>query len=144
MGIQSNPKFFEKKEKKFILFLLLQKALAVWSPVGDGGDQGTVGEKSPGATAESVVTQPSTESAVTSSAAAAAAMTGTQAGLAHWMSVMAEHMTSAEGGSNAAAVPCSQSAATAGTAGGTTPAPPPPPPPPPSLHHYAWQNGMEV
>ena len=121
--------------------------MAVWSPVGDGGDQGTVGEKSPGggATAESVVTQPSTESAVTSSAAAAAAMTGTQAGLAHWMSVMAEHMTSAEGaGGSNATVPCSQSAGGTTSTGGTTPAPPPPPPPPPSLHHYAWQNGMEV
>ena len=133
---------FEKKEKKFIVFLLLQKALAVWSPVGDGGDQGTVGsEKSPGgATAEPVVTQPSAESAATSSAAAAASMTGTPAGLAHWMSVMAEHMNSAEG-SSAAGVTGSQSA---GSAGVPAPVPPPPPPPPPSLHHYAWQNGMEV
>ena len=130
-----------KKEKKFIVFLLLQKALAVWSPVGDGGDQGTVGsEKSPGgATAEPVVTQPSAESAATSSAAAAASMTGTPAGLAHWMSVMAEHMNSADGSTAANG----QSAASGGTVGVAS-APPPPPPPPPSLHHYAWQNGMEV
>ena len=128
---------FEKKEKKFTVFLLLQKALAVWSPVGDGGDQGTVGEKSPGA--QPIVTQPSAESAATSSAAAAASMTGTPAGLAHWMSVMAEHMNSADGSTAANG----QSAASGGTVGVAS-APPPPPPPPPSLHHYAWQNGMEV
>merc|ERR1712223_1971654 len=58
---------------------------------------------------------------------------------------MAEHMTSAEGaGGSNAAVPCSQSAGGTTSTGGTTPAPPPPPPPPPSLHHYAWQNGMEA
>ena len=116
----------------------------MWSPVGDGGDQGTVGSEkhSPGgvATAESVhVTQPSAESAATSSAAAAASMTGTPAGLAHWMSVMAEHMNSADGSTAANG----QSAASGGTVGVAS-APPPPPPPPPSLHHYAWQNGMEV
>ena len=117
----------------------------MWSPVGDGGDQGTVGsEKSPGgATAEPVVTQPSAESAATSSAAAAASMTGTPAGLAHWMSVMAEHMNSAEG-STVAAGASGQSSGAAGGGGVTASAPPPPPPPPPSLHHYAWQNGMEV
>ena len=106
----------------------------MWSPVNDGGDQGTVGEKSPGAIAESAITQPpSAESAANSSAAAAASVTSTPAGLAHWMSVMAEHMNSADG-----------SSAAGGQSAGASAAPVPPPPPPPSLHHYAWQNGMEV
>ena len=101
---------------------------SVWSPVGDG-DQGTIGEKSP----ESTPSEPPPASAVASAApsavatssavAATAAMsvTGTQAGLAHWMSVVAEHMNSADTSSNAGAN------AHAG-----------------QLHQYAWQNSIEV
>ena len=106
-------------------FLLLQKALAVWSPVGDHGDQGTTtaahGEKSP----ESVATSPESAAAASSAAPTSAAMavTGTQAGLAHWMSFMAEHMNSAESGTPVA------------TTGAATATP---------IHPYVWQNGMEV
>lgn len=89
-------------------FLLLQKALAVWSPVGDtAGEQGTTtaattttGGKSP--ESSTTATSPpaaTTESAVAGSASAATmAVTGSQAGPlaqlnAHWMSaVMAEHI----------------------------------------------------
>ena len=52
-------------------------------------------------------------------------VTGTQAGLAHWMSVVAEHMNSADNCTN-------QGAASAEVANQA------------ALQHYAWQNSMEV
>ena len=89
--------------------LLLQKALAVWSPVGDtAGEQGstataaatTTGGKSPESSTTATSPPATTESAVAGSASASATMavTGSQAGPlaqlnAHWMSaVMAEHI----------------------------------------------------
>ena len=90
-------------------FLLLQKALAVWSPVGDtAGEQGgattaatttTTGGKSPESSTTATSPPATTESAVVAgSASATMAVTGSQAGPlaqlnAHWMSaVMAEHI----------------------------------------------------
>ena len=87
-------------------FLLLQKALAVWSPVGDtAGEQGTTtaattttGGKSPESSTTATSPPATTESAVAGSASATMAVTGSQAGPlaqlnAHWMSaVMAEHI----------------------------------------------------
>jgi hypothetical protein len=113
----------------------------VWSPVaGDGAGDGGVGagvqglqqglhqhpeseqqhhlqgehaSKSP--TTAIANSPPATAAATTATPTAHTAMTGTQAGLAHWMSVMAEHMNSEGGGA----------------------APP--------IHPYMWQqNGMEV
>ena len=79
------------------IFFYLQKSLAVWSPAGDG----EMGEKSPN-TAQS----PAASAASTAAESAASnttmppSVTGTQAGLAHWMSVMAEHMNSTESNSS--------------------------------------------
>ena len=70
--------------------------MAVWSPAGESGE---MGEKSPATTTTTAVSP--TASAASTAAESAAAMppvtgAGKQAGLAHWMSVMAEHMNSAE------------------------------------------------
>ena len=94
-------------------FLLLQKALAVWSPVGESGNgeqnqSGTsasnAGEKSPESPSAATATSPTVSSSATTESAAGSsntsaatmAVTGTQAAgpfVAQWMSaVMAEHM----------------------------------------------------
>ena len=75
--------------------------MAVWSPAGEtpSGEMGQ--QKSPSATTASAVS-PAASAASTAAESAVTAMSpvtgtqGKQAGLAHWMSVMAEHMNSAE------------------------------------------------
>ena len=69
--------------------------MAVWSPAGETGE---MGQKSPSA---ATAVSPAASAASTAAESAVTAMspvtgTGKQAGLAHWMSVMAEHMNSAE------------------------------------------------
>ena len=71
--------------------------MAVWSPAGETGE---MGQKSPSATTAvspaASAASTAAESAVTAMSPVTGTGTGKQAGLAHWMSVMAEHMNSAE------------------------------------------------